>query len=76
MYNKSYRGKYSPTRLPQKIAGNEKHCDVMIDQSRVVDNRRFKKQLDKIPETLMREIERKLLLCADLLSMANAGNAL
>ena len=55
------------TRLPQKIAKNEKDCDVMIDQSRVIDNQRFVKQLDKIPEILMREIERKLVLCADLI---------
>jgi len=55
------------TRLPQAIAQNEQDCDVMIDQSRSIDNRRFRKELDKIPDLLMSEVERKLLLCADLL---------
>ena len=53
-------------RLPQNIAKNEKDCDVMIDQSRAIDNQRFVKQLAKIPEVILREIERKLLLCAEL----------
>ncbi len=54
------------TRLPKGIALNTLDCDVMIDQSRSIDNRRFKKELDKIPKALMSEVERKLLLCADL----------
>jgi mRNA interferase MazF len=53
-------------RLPQNIAKNEKDCDVMIDQSRAIDNQRFVKQLAKIPQVILREIEKKLLLCAEL----------
>lgn len=55
------------TRLPKMIAKNEQECDVMIDQSRSIDNRRFRKKLDKVPDLLMSEVERKMMLCADLL---------
>lgn len=54
------------TRLPKTLARNPLECDVMIDQSRAIDNRRFIKQLDRLPRPLMKEIERKLLLCCDL----------
>ncbi|MBI2981032.1 MAG: type II toxin-antitoxin system PemK/MazF family toxin [Deltaproteobacteria bacterium] len=36
-------------RLPQRCAGNEKECDVMIDQSRSIDNKRFQQQLKHLP---------------------------
>lgn len=52
--------------LPPKIAKNSKECEVMIDQSRSIDNRRFKKELGRVPLPLMREVENKLRTLADL----------
>lgn len=49
--------------LPQGMAGNAKECEVMIDQSRSIDNTRFKKVLGIIPKTVMNEIEKKLSRC-------------
>ena len=54
-------------RLPKRAAKNPKECDIMIDQSRSIDNRRFIKMLDKLPVTILKELERKLLICCDLL---------
>lgn len=47
-------------RLPEGSAGNAKECDVMIDQPRAIDNRRFRRVLQKIPSLLFEEIEEKL----------------
>ena len=47
-------------RLPKACAGNDKECDVMIDQSRAIDNRRFKKNLGFVPPLLFREVVEKL----------------
>ncbi len=53
-------------RLPKKIAGNTSDCDVMIDQSRTLDNRRFKKQLGFLPSPILREVKEKLRLLAEI----------
>ncbi|MBI2082575.1 MAG: type II toxin-antitoxin system PemK/MazF family toxin [Deltaproteobacteria bacterium] len=47
-------------RLPQGCAGNEKECDVMVDQSRSIDNKRFQQQLKRLPDILFEEIIEKL----------------
>lgn len=47
-------------RLPKDIAGNHAECDVMIDQSRAIDNARFKKQLGLLPPLLFKEVVEKL----------------
>lgn len=52
--------------LPRGIAGNSEECEVMIDQSRAIDNARFTKELMTIPVTLLAEVEAKLRLLADL----------
>jgi mRNA interferase MazF len=52
--------------VPRKIAGNEKDCDVMIDQSRTVDNRRFIQQLGKVPPEIISEIKEKLMYVAGI----------
>lgn len=52
--------------IPKEIAGNSMECDVMIDQSYTIDNRRFKKQLRKLPELIMKEVVRKLKILGDL----------
>lgn len=52
--------------LPKAIAGNPKHCEVMIDQSRAIDNRRFRRLLGRLPAPLMREVKAKLKQLAEL----------
>ena len=47
-------------RLPARIAGNVKECDLMIDQSRAIDNRRFRRKLGALPAPLLREVKQKL----------------
>lgn len=46
--------------LPKGCAGNKQDCDVMIDQLRAIDNKRFKKMLGKIPRALFEEIIEKM----------------
>lgn len=46
--------------LPPGIAGNREECEVMIDQSRAIDNRRFVRALHALPRPLLREVEEKL----------------
>lgn len=53
-------------QLPRGIAGNRKECEVMIDQSRAVDNRRFVRTLKPLPRPLLREVEEKLRRLAEL----------
>lgn len=52
--------------LPRGIAGNRQDCEIMIDQSRAIDNRRFVRVLRALPPTLLREVEEKLRSLADL----------
>lgn len=51
--------------LPAGIAGNKSDCEVMIDQSRAIDNRRFVAELGPVPPLIMKEIETKLRLCSE-----------
>jgi mRNA-degrading endonuclease toxin of MazEF toxin-antitoxin module len=52
--------------LPRRIAGNRADCEVMIDQSRTIDNRRIKKRLGRVPRRLLAEIKEKLRRLGDL----------
>lgn len=52
--------------LPRGIAGNPRSCEVMIDQSRAIDNRRFKKLLGQLPSSVLREVKSKLKQLAEL----------
>jgi mRNA interferase MazF len=52
--------------LPRGVAGNRQECEVMIDHSRAIDNRRFVRALRPLPVRLMREVEEKLRLLGDL----------
>jgi len=52
--------------LPRRIAGNAADCEVMIDQSRSIDNRRFRKALGLLPRAVLNEVKLKLKLLADL----------
>ena len=52
--------------LPRGVAGNRDDCEVMVDQSRAIDNARFVKALRPLPTTILSEIEDKLRLLAGL----------
>ena len=52
--------------LPRGLAGNRQECEVMIDQSRAIDNRRFVRPLKPLPRSLLREVEEKLRGLGDL----------
>ncbi len=52
--------------LPRGIAGNREDCEVMIDQNRAIDNRRFVRALRPLPASLLREVEEKLRQLGDL----------
>ena len=48
------------------IAGNEKDCEVMIDQSRAIDNQRFERPLRALPARILSEVKTKLRLLGEL----------
>ena len=52
--------------LPKGIAGNTRECEVMVDQSRAIDNRGFARGLRPLPRAILREVEEKLLRLAEL----------
>jgi mRNA interferase MazF len=52
--------------LPRGMAANRQDCEVMIDQSRAIDNRRFARALKPVPRSILREVEEKLRRLADL----------
>ncbi len=52
--------------LPKGIAGNARECEVMIDQSRAIDNQRFRRLLGPLPASIFREVKEKLRRAADL----------
>ena len=52
--------------VPIGAAGNATACEVMIDQSRSIDNQRFQRVLGGLPAPLMREVKEKLRALAEL----------
>lgn len=52
--------------LPRSIAGNREECEVMIDQSRAIDNRRFVRALEPVPRSILGEVAQKLRRLGDL----------
>ena len=46
--------------LPQGIAGNREECEVMVDQSRAIDNRRLVRALKLLPRSILGEVVQKL----------------
>ena len=52
--------------VPKGMAGNRQGCEIMIDQSRAIDNRRFVRALKPLPRSVLREVEGKLRLLAEL----------
>lgn len=52
--------------LPRGVAGNREDCEVMVDQSRAIDNSRFVEVLRPLPAAILSEIEDKLRSLAGL----------
>jgi len=52
--------------LPKNVAGNDRDCEIMIDQSRAIDNQRFKTKLGPLPAILLDECKEKLRTLAEL----------
>lgn len=52
--------------LPKNIAGNSEDCEIMVDQTRAIDNQRFVRALEPLPQALLKEVEEKLRLAGDL----------
>lgn len=52
--------------LPKGIAGNDFDCEIMIDQSRSIDNLRFKKRLGNVPLPILKCVKDKIKLLGDL----------
>jgi mRNA interferase MazF len=52
--------------LPAGAAGNSRDCEVMIDQSRAIDNRRLKRRLGAVPTAILREVKSKLCQLGEL----------
>jgi mRNA interferase MazF len=52
--------------IPAGIAGNREECEIMIDQSRAIDNRRFVRGLKPLPRSLLRDVEEKIRRLGDL----------
>ena len=46
--------------LPKGIAGNREECELMIDQSRSIDNRRFVRALRPLPAAILQEVVEKV----------------
>jgi mRNA interferase MazF len=46
--------------IPKGMAGNRQDCEIMIDQSRSIDNRRFVRRLRALPRSILGEVEEKL----------------
>ena len=52
--------------LPRGIAGNREACEVMIDQSRAIDNRHLVRALKPLPKKILAEVVEKLRLLGEL----------
>jgi mRNA interferase MazF len=52
--------------LPRGIAGNREDCEVMVDQSRAIDNRRLVKALKPLPRNILAEVVEKLRTLGEL----------
>ena len=46
--------------LPRGMAGNAADCEVMIDQSRAIDNGRLRRRLGDVPRPVLQEVKEKL----------------
>jgi len=52
--------------LPRGISGNREDCEVMVDQSRAIDNRRLVRRLKPLPRSILAEVTDKLRMLGEL----------
>ena len=52
--------------LPRGIAGNQEECEVMVEQSRAIDNRRLVRALKPLPRSVLAEVSEKLRTLGEL----------
>ena len=52
--------------LPRGIAGNREECEVMVDQSRAIDNRRLVRALKPVPRSVLGEVVEKVRTLGEL----------
>lgn len=52
--------------LPRGIAGNREDCEVMVDQSRAIDNRRLVRRLKPLPRSILAEVTDKLRMLGEV----------
>lgn len=52
--------------LPRGLAGNTRECEIMIDQSRAIDNRRLRRKIGNLHALIFEEVKEKLRTLAEL----------
>jgi len=52
--------------LKKGTSNLKEDCDILIDQVRAIDNKRFSKRLGKLPETVIAEIKNNITAVLDL----------
>ena len=52
--------------IKKGIASLNENCDIMIDQLRVIDNKRLLKKLGELPENLSNKVKENLMIILDL----------
>jgi len=52
--------------LPRGTAGSREDCEVMVDQSRAIDNRRLVRRLKPLPRSILAEVTEKLRMLGEL----------
>jgi mRNA interferase MazF len=52
--------------VPRRLAGNDADCEIMIDQSRAIDNARFRAALGRLPALVLGEVKEKLRVLGQL----------
>ncbi|MGC4130109.1 MAG: type II toxin-antitoxin system PemK/MazF family toxin [Bergeyella sp.] len=52
--------------IPEKTCGLNENCDVMIDQIRSIDNKRFLKKVGNLSQTKSKKVKQNLKIVLDL----------
>ncbi|HMQ68642.1 MAG TPA: type II toxin-antitoxin system PemK/MazF family toxin [Ignavibacteria bacterium] len=52
-------------RLKKGISNLNEDCDILIDQIRAIDNRRFSKKIGEIPESIIAQLKENISILLD-----------
>lgn len=52
--------------LAQGAAGNDEAFEILVDQPRAIDNRRFKRDLGPVPDAVLQAVKHRLRLLGEL----------